>query len=135
MKKRSIMMVCLVFIACTNGPCRKDKPIPDNPKISKPKFEAPIASVQALDADSASRTVFVYKPDGGLQCTKGKAMSLDEMETQLKDIAVVSRAKKSDGLMHIQICGQPTGQLNVYEIYSGDLSKAEADGFRLWDIN
>jgi hypothetical protein len=37
--------------------------------------------------------------------------------------------------MHIQICGQSTGQLNVYEISAADLSKAESLGFRKWDIN
>ena len=86
-----------------------------------------------MNETSKSSTVFVSKPDGSLQCGQGKAMSLQEMEKQLGSIPVVSRENRTDGLMHIQVCGSPTGKVNVYEIPLEKLQEAETRGFRKFD--
>lgn len=76
------------------------------------------------------RTILVYKPDGSLQCGMGKSITAEDMEKELSGIAVSFREKRSDGLMHIQACGQPTGMVNVYEIPERSLSAAEKRGFK-----
>ena len=79
---------------------------------------------------SALNTVLVYKADGSLQCGQGKGVSIDEMEKQLKGIKVLSRDKRPDGKMHIQLCGSPTGVINVFEISETNLKDAESRGFK-----
>ena len=78
------------------------------------------------------KNVKIYKPDGSLQCNQGKAISLKDMEADLKDLKIVSSVKIHDGLMRIQVCGQPTGMSNVFEISEGDLDKAKGLGFKVW---
>lgn len=79
--------------------------------------------------------VKVFKADGSLQCGQGKAIPVAEMQKQLKGITVFSAVNKMDGLMHIQACGTPTGQSNVYEIDRADLEKAKKLGFREWTFD
>ena len=77
------------------------------------------------------RTVKVFKNDGSQQCGFKKGLSLEEMETQLKDVKIFSKEKSTDGLMHIQVCGANTGSINVYEINEQDLNKAKKAGFQI----
>lgn len=80
-------------------------------------------------AVASDQKVFVYKPDGSLQCGKKNGMSADEMAEQLKEIKVYSRENKHDGQMHMTLCGTATGRINVYEIDMKDLGKARSLGF------
>ncbi len=82
-------------------------------------------------APTRQKTVFVYKPDGSLQCEQRKGVATEEMEKQLAGIRVISRDKRHDGLMHIQACGTPTGMINVFEIPEASLKDAESKGFKL----
>lgn len=77
-----------------------------------------------------SGSLFVFKADGSLQCGMGKAISLEDMEKELKGIKVLSRDKRPDGMMHIQVCGSPTGIINIYEIPAANLADAESRGFK-----
>lgn len=142
------LIVSLGLSACANGPCRQLR----NPELAKTAGAAPTAAQPAAPAgatpspnltspnlkggavsDSATtqeRTVFVYKPDGSLQCGMGKAIPVEEMEKQLSGIRVHSRQNRPDGLMHIQVCGSPTGMINVYEIPATALKEAEGRGFK-----
>ena len=54
------------------------------------------------------------------------------MRKQLGDIEVFSAENKHDGMMRIQVCGQPTGQNNVYEIDVKNLEAALKLGFKKW---
>ena len=45
-------------------------------------------------------------------------------------IEVFSRRKGYDGREGIAVCGAPTGQINIYEIASSDLSAALRLGFK-----
>lgn len=84
-----------------------------------------------MTANRRHTTVFVAKLDGSLQCGLGQPQSLEDMERdQLAGIHVFSREKRPDGLMRAQVCGQPTGMANVYEISATDLAKAESRGFK-----
>ena len=125
------------LVGCTNGPCRQLK----HPELAaqqegKAKSTMPVGDTNGNSSPSASPTtgregtVLVYKADGGLQCAMGKGLTPAEMEKQLEGIKVFSRDKRSDGLMHIQICGHPTGMINVFEISADSLKDAEAKGFK-----
>ena len=135
---------------CVDGPCRKMK----NPELANRQVSA---STNVADVGSASgprsasvlpgvtktggavtdtsskakdTTLLVYKADGSLQCGQGKAALPTEMERQLSGIKVFSRESRSDGLMHIQMCGSPTGQINVFEIPLSSLPEALKRGFK-----
>jgi hypothetical protein len=127
---------------CADAPCRKLRhpemaagatipsaaasvtpPSPNGGQVNKP---APPAAAPP----AAAPTVLVYKPDGSLQCGMGKGMAPEEMEKQLSGIRVLARDKRSDGLMHIQVCGQATGMINVFEIPAESLKEAEGRGFK-----
>ena len=72
--------------------------------------------------------------DGSLQCdTKSEDNSLDRMQAELvaNDIQIYKAYKSNDGLIHIQICGSPTGKINVFDINEQDVDKAQAMGFEL----
>ncbi len=87
-------------------------------------------------SEAEAKRVLVYKDDGSLQCSKKKGMSPQEMAKDLSsDIQVFSNSKKSDGLMHIQVCGQKTGQVNVFEILESDLPAAQKKSFKLWNLD
>jgi hypothetical protein len=148
---RSLMIALTVmfFAACTNGPCRQVK----NPELANQQSAnaaqaaqanagsagasastAPAKGVNAVTPTlSKQGTLFVSKPDGSLQCGQGQAMSPQEMEKQLEGIKVFSRENRSDGLMHIQVCGSPTGMINVFEILAGSLKDAEKRGFKKFE--
>jgi hypothetical protein len=79
-------------------------------------------------------SIEVAKYDGSLQCEMGSPVSLDEMEKELRaaTIAVQAKAKKADGIQHLQMCGASTGTMNVYRINSSDWEKARVLGFVLY---
>lgn len=91
--------------------------------------------VDELKKETLLKTVKVFKFDGSLQCNQGTPISLDTMKSELAGIQVVSSEKRHDGMMRIQVCGQPTGQCNVFEIPETDLEKAKSKGFKVWKQN
>lgn len=117
----------LFFLGCQSTPCS----IQDR-TVDAADVKAVDAKVAALKKDSSMKNVKIYKPDGSLQCNQGKAISLKEMEAELKEIQIFSSVKSHDGLMRIQVCGQPTGMSNVFEIAEANWEKAKALGFKLW---
>lgn len=117
---------------------------PGTPKLSPP---GPAVGSVGSNGTSASATpppaatgasnlparVRVYKPDGSRQCEKGGGKSVEAMERELAGITVRAREKRKDGLMHIQVCGSPTGVVNIYEIDSTFLKQAEERGFKRFE--
>lgn len=78
------------------------------------------------------RTFFIFKLDGTKHCEPHEGVSLDSMAHELAGagIEVFSRQKGFDGREGIAICGATTGQINIYEIASSDLSAALSLGFK-----
>jgi hypothetical protein len=74
----------------------------------------------------------VFKPDGSLQCEPGSGTPLATMQAELRDagIRVYSARSASDGMMHPQACGTPTGLRNVFSIDAAALDQALAQGFQ-----
>lgn len=122
-----LIIKCFLFLlfitSCSNQPCkieeRADKKLTGNEK-------------PASNSKDLTTRVFVYKPDGSLQCEQGTKVDLNEMKKQLGSMDVYSAENKSDGLMRIQKCGNPTGNCNVYEIAEKDLDQALKLGFKKW---
>jgi hypothetical protein len=79
----------------------------------------------------AASTLFVFRHDGTIQCDKSPGVALDSMEQELRSagIKVLSSRKGYDGREGIALCGAPTGQINIYEILSSDVSEALRLGF------
>lgn len=124
MKKMLFMFgITLLFAACSSHPCkieeRTDVTMTGNEKVSSA-------------AKDLTQRVFVHKPDGTLQCGMGSKIELAQMRKDLGSIEVFSSANKHDGMMRIQVCGQPTGNSNVYEIKKDDLEAALKLGFKQW---
>jgi len=149
----------VISISCASGPCHQlrqpelaaqqdrkssgksdsgltEVPIPTVPAPTKDVIESaagkPVVS-KGTSITPKETTVLVYKADGSLQCGAAKGLSAEEMGKQLGPIKIFSREKKPDGLMHIQVCGSPTGMINVYEISASDLTAAEKLGFKRFD--
>lgn len=76
--------------------------------------------------------LFVYKLDGTKHCEPHAGVSLDSMALEFTDagIEVFSSRKGHDGREGIALCGAPTGQINIYEILSADLTSALSMGFK-----
>ena len=81
---------------------------------------------------SSVRTVFVFKLDGTKHCEPYAGVSVESMALELRDagVEVFSCRKGYDGREGIAICGEPTGQINIYEILSSDLTSALNMGFK-----
>jgi hypothetical protein len=77
-------------------------------------------------------TLFIYKLDGTKHCVPYAGVSVDAMALELSGagIKVISSRKGYDGREGIAICGEPTGQINIYEIISSDLALALSMGFK-----
>ena len=126
------------LISCSSGSCLKNKDqleVASGTAVSTkanldPHMESPMTK-----SDSVADRVKVYKYDGSLQCAMGKAIPLEEMQKELKDIKVYSAKNKHDGLMHIMVCGSPTGKANVYEIDRVHLQNALKKGFKEWTFD
>lgn len=88
-----------------------------------------------MTSTSKADRVKVFKPDGSLQCGQGKAVAVTEMQNQLNGIKVYSSVNRNDGMMRVQVCGAPTGNVNVYEIDRKDLAAAQKKGFKEWTMD
>jgi streptogramin lyase len=104
-----------------------------SPSSSSSTLPMPSSMTSPTASSASSATVLVARADGSVQCDSKKGQSVTEMEKRFGNIKVFSRDKRTDGLMHIQICGSPTGKINVYEISQSDLERAEALGFKKFE--
>jgi hypothetical protein len=134
MKRAILVWTGLIIFGCANVNCREAR---DAQAAASGTTAAAPASEVSKEKDPMSKTsaadrVKVYKPDGSLQCGQGKAIPLETMQKQLGKIKVYNSFNKNDGMMRIQVCGQPTGMSNVYEIDRKDLAAAQKAGFKEW---
>lgn len=123
---KNILVVTLLFFflaACSSHPCkieeRTDIVMTGNEKVSTSRKDL-------------TQRVFVYKPDGSLQCGQGEKIDIAVMKKDLGAIEVYSAQNKHDGMMRIQVCGAPTGYNHVFEINTKDLEAALKLGFKKW---
>jgi hypothetical protein len=126
MGKKILLLSLLGLVACANKNCREVR-------LEEEKSNPATAKKIAVDQSPGPQSrVKVYKYDGSKQCGMGSAAPLEQMQKELGGMKVYSAENKMDGLMHIQACGTPTGQANVYEIDRKDLAQAKKLGFKEW---
>lgn len=126
-------ILSMTLLGCATGKCvNAANPSPAPASVSTPNLQSGEA---AMKPESKLDKVKVFKPDGSLQCGQGKAVSIVEMQKELKNIKVYSSGNKNDGMMRIQLCGSPTGNANVYEIDRKDLAAAIKLGFKEWTFD
>lgn len=136
-KKSHIILSALLLTACANGPCHPLR----HPELAgkKPTGTASPESESAAKGKTLSELkitddrVYVYKPDGSIQCEMAKGITPEEMEKELAGIKVYSRENRPDGKMRMQVCGTPTGLVNIYEIPASSLKEAEKRGFKKFE--
>ncbi len=133
---QTIGLACILFVlnGCVHGYCRKQQ----SPTLAPTVADEVIAEKMDKSkkpAEPATLTrIMIFKYDGSQQCKPGSGVSVEKMAKELKGIQIYSSLKKSDGLMHIQVCGSMTGMANVYEISSENLTQAEKLGFKKWSF-
>lgn len=121
----ALFFICLSTLSCQQTPCKIEE-------RSKSSTQSAEDIKNQLTKGSVLNRVKVYKPDGTLQCNQGKKISVETMSKELQGFKIYSSENKHDGLMRIQLCGKPTGQVNIFEIDLENLPKAEALGFKKW---
>lgn len=130
MEAKKFIFVCgivLVMVGCSTGNCRshqiaKEQAGPEvQPKENK-----------LLPDPTVTERVRVFKANGSLQCGQGKSIDPATMAKELKEIQVYKTTVENDGKLRIQMCGAPTGNVNVFEIDKTNLERALGFGFTEW---
>ena len=125
----------ILVMGCSSADCRRQSSNNFFAEKTKdlPEFKEKVAQKTGL-GQGATDWIMVFKADGSLQCGMGQAISPDEMSRQLteKGIRIKKAIKRSDGLMRIQLCGSPTGMINVFEIQASNLDLAKELGFAVF---
>lgn len=87
------------------------------------------ASRQSNDLRSAS--VWMQKPDGSKMCGFEKGVEPQKIADQLKSLGIsVLRARQgSDGMMHMMVCGGPTGKTVDIEVPEAEVERVKKLGF------
>lgn len=122
--------------ACSTRTCKPGETIENKASLSALEKNPPVmgepTKASEFMQNNTVKKIKVYKPDGSIQCEPGTGISPTEMAKQLSGLKIYSSQSQHDGLMRIQVCGQPTGQCNVYEIAETDLATATQAGFKIW---
>lgn len=118
-----LSLLTIVVVGCSSTNCRRYNDLSDATKTEW----------VGADTDNKANAlkVKIYKYDGSLQCGMGQAIAPKIMREEIKEIQVFSMKSQADGQMHIQACGTPTGQINVFEIRQIDLDQATKKGFKI----
>ena len=125
MRSCVLAMLYMALSGCKTGACRFQEDATKNTVV-------PPAIEKSLISPSQSDRILVAKPDGSLQCEKGKKISVETMKAELKGVEVYGQWNKTDSLMRAAVCGSPTGFSNVYQIQRKDLAQALKAGFSEW---
>jgi hypothetical protein len=93
------------------------------------------AAIAATADDRAeaggARHVEVFKPDGSRQCEPDSGLPPQDMRAELEAAGIIVYATRSgpDGTMYLQVCGAPTGRINIFTIDAAALDAAQTLGF------
>jgi hypothetical protein len=73
----------------------------------------------------------VFKHDKSIQCEEG-GIPVDDMRLELAKagVDVICAQKEHDGISRITVCGEATGNVNVFVIHNSNVPDAEKLGFK-----
>jgi hypothetical protein len=83
---------------------------------------------------SSQEKVWMWKPDGSMQCEKDSAvLDPDKAMAELKKAGVLATGARQshDGMMHTTVCGAATGNTVEVEVPKLDVARAQALGYKL----
>lgn len=131
METKKFIFVCGIIIAlvgCSTGNCRSKQIQAEQAgqEVTQPKEN------KLLPDPTVTERLRIFKANGSLQCSQGKSIEPATMAKELKEIPVYKSSVESDGKMRIQMCGAPTGNVNVFEIDKTNLERALGFGFTEW---
>ena len=125
--------VLLSATSCQTGHCRHYDDSRHVMPIHGSSSAAP-ASSGLITSDSSH--VLIFKSDASVQCQPSSGITPEQMENaELRGILIHRRLKSGDGKMRMTLCGQPTGQINVFEISKDQLIEAENRNFKVLEQN
>jgi hypothetical protein len=128
-----VVFAFMLVAGCAHDSCNN---VPQRPQTADvPPAVEPGGFGRNVQSDSASLppdAVLISKPTGELQCGQGKATPLDDVLKTLrsKKIKVYEAHTQSDGMVHMDLCGSPKGEIHVVAIAKKDLKKALKLGFQ-----
>lgn len=130
MEAKKFIFICGIVISlvgCSTGNCRSHQ-------IAKEQAGAEVQPKdnKLLPDPTVTERVRVFKANGSLQCSQGKSIDPATMAKELKEIQVYKSSLENDGKLRIQMCGAPTGNVNVFEIDKTNLERALGFGFTEW---
>ena len=84
-----------------------------------------------------TKSLFVYQSSGAMHCEPDSGIDLSTMGQQLMEggIEVISMRMGYDGREGVAICGDPTGEINIYEIPASKINTALKIGFKRLSVN
>lgn len=130
METKKLVFICSIAIAltsCSTGNCRSHAIKAEELGPALPPKENKL-----LPDPGQSERVRVFKANGSLQCSQGKSITPAAMEKDLNGIRVYKSSVENDGKLRVQMCGSPTGNVNVFEIDKANLAQAISNGFIEW---
>lgn len=127
MEKLILALAFLSLAACTHGQCN------NVPQRDKAAAESAIINSSGKAEDTV--TVQVYKETGEKQCGQQAGSHIDKVKEILikNKITVLDAKTQDDGMMHIQVCGAPTGQIHVFSIPKASAKRALGLGFKAFN--
>ncbi|MDZ4676216.1 MAG: hypothetical protein SGI74_01800 [Oligoflexia bacterium] len=125
---------CFLIINCSSKPCNNIPQRPEPSPTPVPTSDGAYVVPNTVTKTEEKRlpSINVYKGTGELQCGAGKAIPIEDMQHTLttNKITIYESKTRLDGLMHIALCGSPTGKIHVFTIAQQDLKKAQKLGFK-----
>jgi hypothetical protein len=97
-----------------------------------PTAPSPTPTPMPEPAQIQEPSMMVFKSTGEKQCQSSGGVSLDAVKAQLiaRKIPVFEAHTQADGLMHMALCGTPTGTIHVFMIPVRLRAKALRLGFK-----
>lgn len=119
---------------CNNVPQRPQPTAEATAKLERPSAPPQVPLVEGTGTVEKNGNVQIFHRTGEQQCGMEKPKPMEYFEGLLakKRIKVIEGHIRSDGLMHMQVCGAPTDQIYVFTIPEKFLKQAEKLGFRQW---
>jgi len=110
---------------------QEPNPVPTQEQAQEESEQYTQEQSQGQSQEQSQEQTKVFKYDGSLQCEHGET-PIDDMRLDLAKagIDVICTQKGYDGYMHASVCGGPTGNINVFVIYSSNVPDAEKLGFK-----
>ncbi len=112
----------MILAGCATGHCNGSQHFADKAKAAN--------AAAAGEVSANEPHTFVFKSEGSKQCDSKSGIKIEKVAESLNGIHVFSSDTRSDGNMHMTLCGAATGRIHVFEIREAEKSAALSAGFK-----